>query len=285
MRTALVGMIRIGLMFVAAMGYGWAQQPRAAAKRASDIRAEQTRQAIAASPLCQKAIANPTADGTHIYKVPPGMLIPTLKALMAESDEVILSSYPADFASAIAPSGHDAIEYVDVKVLQSWKGSHKPGETVTFEIPTATVECSLSPHTGEPLFTTMTGPGVWLGLQGFGPMVFFLRHSQGSETQMTPGLRLTGAGVQGVFETNFPIPPESHGRFPPEESGCRDNISAGKYPENPAECLAYLRGSDVPIRIPYREDPLLKEYDGMAISDFLNKVQEAADSLGYEPPE
>jgi hypothetical protein len=285
MAIELAKSVRVVFLLLVAMGSGWTQQRPAAAKHASDIRAEQTRQVIAASPACQKAIADPKTETEHTYRVPAAAFLPNLESLMEKSDEVVLSGIPMDGFSAVSPSGEDAVEYVDVKVLQSWKGPHHPGDTVTFEIPSAMISCSLSRNTGGPLFVTETGPGLWLGIQGFGPMVLFLRHARGSETQMTPGLRLTEAGVQGVFETNFPVPPGNHGHFPPEESGCRNNISAGKYPENPAECLAYLRSSDVPIRIPYREDPLVKGYGGMAIADFLNKVQEVADSLGYEPPE
>lgn len=246
-----------------------------AEKRVPDIENEQPWNVVAASPLCQAVRANPSGAMNHRYEVPPSAFMPDLTSLMEKRDAVVLASYRSNSFNAIAPSGQDAIQYIEVRVLQTWKGPYKPGDIVTFTIPNGVIECSLSGVGHGPHFSTTTGS--WLGLKGTGPMVLFLRHSQGSETRLTPDLRLTGGGVQGMFELNF------SGQRQPQESGCGNNNGTERFPENPEMCLEFLRGSDSPVMLPYIADRPFRRFDGMATSEFLSQVQDVADSLGYVP--
>jgi len=278
MRIEMSAVGRVGLMFAMAIGCGLAQQT-APEKHANDIRKEQPRTFIDASPLCQRTLANPQGPNKHNYKVDRSTLAPDLKSLMEKSDDVILTTGPSDGYGAIAPSGDDVIDYEDVKVIRVWKGSHKAGDTVTFAIPFASVGCSPPPARpfDEPSFLTYTGAGYWGGAISESN-ILFLRHSQGTETQLMPGLRMTGgSGLQGIYPVQFPF-----GSPLILESRCRNNISGRKYPEDAKQCMQFLETSDLPIGVPLRIDPLLKKYDKMPVSEFLKEVQEAADSLGYE---
>ncbi len=280
MKTVISEIVYVGLFFAMAMGRGLAPQTPPE-KHANDIRKEQPQTVIAASPLCQRTMANPQGPNMHKYSVDRSTLAPDLESLMEKSDDVILTTAPADGYEAIAPSGDDVIDYMDVKVMRVWKGSHKAGDTVTFAIPEAIVDCSPRPTwTSDPLFSTYTGLGYWT-LSGINEsFILFLRHSQGSETQLTPGLRMAGgSGLQGIYPVQFPI-------FSPliKESHCQNNISGNKYPEDAKLCMDFLESSDMPIAVPLTFDPLFKEYNEMPISEFLKEMQDAADSLGYPPP-
>jgi hypothetical protein len=182
--------IRVSLIVAATAGYAFGQQP-APEKHVADIEKEQTQAVIAASPLCQQAISNPPEANIHKYSIDRSTLAPDLKSLMEQSDEVILTAMPSSSIQAIAPSGNDVVAYIDVKVLRSWKGSHKPGDKVTFTGLTASsINCSPEPrlNTG-PRVTTLVGAGYVDGGQMKEANILFLRHAQGSETLLTPGLR------------------------------------------------------------------------------------------------
>jgi hypothetical protein len=62
-------------------------------------------------------------------------------------------------------------------------------ETVTFAFPDAFVACSPVPVVGGwPMFSPNTVPHHWSTLGFSESYILFLRHSQGSETQLTPDL-------------------------------------------------------------------------------------------------
>jgi hypothetical protein len=247
-----------------AAGCGMAQET-IPEKHVKDIKAEQTRDVILASPLCQRTRENPHT-ASHIRSVAPATLEPDMSSLMEKSDEVILVGDTITSTEAISPSQQDVVKYYDVQVLRSWKGSHKVGDLLTFALPNATVRCTTSLANGEPTFTTLSGVS---GLKGpvWGAFVLFLRHSQGDEAQLTPGLRLTGGdGLQGMFQVSLDL--HSH-------------ICNVAHPRKTGECSAFLEASDIPVVDLYVRDPLSKEYDGMPISSFLQEVQATADSLGY----
>jgi len=280
MKIEMSGIGRVSLIFAAAIGYGLAQQT-VPERHVRDIEKDQPRTVITASPLCLRTMANPQATNQHKYPVDRSTLAPDLKSLMETSDDVILTSGLANGAEVIAPSGDDVIHYEDVKVMRTWKGSHKAGDTVTFAIPEASVHCSPVPvEGGGPRFSTYTGLGYWAWSGAYYTYVLFLRHAQGSETQLTPGLRMTGgSGMQGIYPVQFPI-------FSPliKESHCQNDFSANKYPDDPKLCTEFLDTSDLPILVPLTIDPLFKKYNGMQVSEFLDEVQKEADALGYAPP-
>ena len=276
--TSRIG--QVSLILAMAVSYGPAQQT-VPEKHVKDIEKEQPRTVITASPLCQRTMANPQAPNRHDYPVDRSTLAPDLKSLMEMSDDVVLTTESSNGVEAIAPSGDDVIEYTDVKVLRAWKGSHKAGDTVTYSIPQSYVRCSLAPvDGGGPQFSTNVGLGYWSWSGISEAYILFLRHAQGSETQLTPGLRMTGgSGLQGIYPVEFPI-------FSPliKESHCQNDVSHDKYPDDPKLCMEFLDNSDLPIKVPLTIDPLFKKYNGMQVSEFLDGVQKEADSLGYTPP-
>lgn len=280
MKIEILGIGRVSLIFVMAIGCGLAQQT-VPEKHARDIEKEQTRKVITATPLCQRTMAHPEAANQHEYAVDRSTLAPDLNGLMEMSNDVVLTTTPSRAVAAVAPSGDDVIEYDDVKVLRTWKGSHKAGDIVTFTIPWSSVDCSLPQvDGGGPRFYTLTGPGYfgWSGIHE--AYILFLRHAQGSETRLSPGLRMTGgSGLQGIYPVQFPI-------FSPliKESHCQNDYSHDKYPEDPKLCMEFLDTSDLPILVPLTIDPLFKKYQEMPVSQFLEEVQAVADSLGYAPP-
>jgi hypothetical protein len=280
MKTEMVGMGRVILIFVFVFGCGFAQQA-APDKSARDIEKEQTRKVIAASPLCQRAMTHPETESMHKYPIDHSTLAPNLTALMDRSDDVILTTIASRAVAAIAPSGDDIIEYEDVKVLRTWKGLFKPGDTVTFTFTYTSVPCSLGRSGDSPRFSTLTGADVfrWSGINE--AYVLFLRRAQGTERQLTPGLRMTGgSGMQGIYPVQFPS------SLSPlvKESHCQNDYSRDKYPEDPKLCLEFLENSDLPISIPLSIDPLSKKYEGMRVSDFLREIQDVADSQEDVPP-
>jgi hypothetical protein len=190
---------------------------------------------------------------------------------MKQSDEVVLAGRPLESAEAISPSGKDAVEYFDIKVLRTWKGSHKVGDTLTFAITNASLRCGALTAKGTPTFSTINFD--WKGLR-FGVLVLFLRQSKGTEAQLNMGLRLTGGdGLQGAFSVALSVPSD-------EEMNCRGlDIQHGGL----EKCNSFLEASENPVSVPYRRDPLLKKYDGMPIASFLQEVQSVADSLGATP--
>jgi hypothetical protein len=258
------------LIIAAATGCGLGQQT-APEKHVKDIRAEQPQDLILASPLCQRARDN-HVPLIHSYNVDKSTLEPDLASLMEDSDEVILGG-AVDSTDVISPSGEEAIEYVDVIVLQSWKGSHKVGDVLTFAIPAGMVRCTASLASGEPQYWTIPDGG---GNLNCGLCILMLRHSRGDETQLTPGLRLTGGdGMQGMYDVN-PVGPRYPG--PGFVKNCEGYRTSGDIRKG---CVAFLKSSQTPVGIRYPADPLAKKYSGMPISKFMQEVESVADSLGY----
>jgi hypothetical protein len=230
-------------------------------KHVKDIKAEQTRDVILASPLCQRTRENPDS-ASHIRKVDPATLESDLNSLMDKSDEVVLGGVATAYATAISPSGDDIAQYFDVKVLRTWKGLHKVGDTLTLALPLGFLTC------GKTSF--VTAPGTPWKTNSQGPFVLFLRQSHGNETQWIPAFQLTGGeGLQGMYDLPVSLKSEDYKNC----NGVLDG-SVGK-------CNAFLEASQDPISIPNRVDPLLEKYDEMPIAAFLKEVQATADSLGY----
>lgn len=272
MKNSMRNVARVILMAAVAAGCGSAQQA-APQKHVKDILADQPRELISASSLCQRAWASPVFSDGIDRKVNPATVEPDLEHIMADSDEVILASSSGIFTSAISPSGNDAYKYYDVKVIRAWKGNHQVGDLITFAVPRADLSCwgpQALRHGGAASFHT--GTDGWQGDTG-GPFILFLRKTGSDQTQFIPGYRLTGAeGAQGLFG----VP---HSPTATEWDKC--DISASlKGLEN---CNTYLESSPATVNAGFGGDSLFKKYDGMPISDFLNEVQATADKLGYAP--
>jgi hypothetical protein len=267
------------ILVVAAVGsLGMTQetaQSAAKEKHVKDIWAEQTREAQSASPLCQETIEMrkrpKDSFNLHELKVDPATLEPNLESLMEKSDEVVLVGQDSASALAISPSGKDVAQYYDVKVLRSWKGSHKVGDTLTFAMPGGDLNCLTPgiPHQSWVDFVTIVEGGPsGNGSLPWGGHILFLRQTHGDETPFLPGLRLTGGnGIQGIYTVPFSL---------------HDQTCVATLPEDMKTCRAFLETSQIPVNAQYyAHDPLIKKYDGMPTSDFLRLVQSVADSLGY----
>ena len=241
----------------------FAQQP-APEKHVRDIRAEQPWEKINSSAVCDKVRA---ADHPFIRRieVDPATLEPDLTALMLKSDEVILASIQTDEIDTLAPSGEDGVEYYDVKVLRSWKGAHKVGDTLTYALPRGFITCGSVPGHDQPSMTvlTQTGAGDWWHTRALGPYVLFLRQSRGEETKLTAGLRLTGgSGLQGLFALGMNY----------------DRDCAAVPPGEAEKCVAGLDTTRETVKVEYERDPLKKKYHGMPVPQFLKEVQSVADA-------
>jgi len=292
METAKRDLARLIFAAIAAAGCGLAQGPapapaKAQEKHVRDFRAEQPQASIYASAVCQAARTDGYRRSSNLHRVDDATLEPDLSSLMAKSDEVILGSTMRGNISVLSPSGEYAVEYIDVKVLRTWKGSHQVGDTVTFGLPDADVLCAsrganaagISPEGNvvspwwngrQPGFGTFTAGGDWGGFHS-GPLLLFLRHSQGSEAQHIEGLRLTGGdGVEGMFDFS-PLRVTSA-----EFHACR-----GDSVRDVATCNEVLSADDLPVSLPYHRGPLFEKYNGTPTFAFLQEVQSVAASLGY----
>jgi len=260
------------VLIVAVAGrFGLAQQP-APDKHVKDIRAEQPFEVISASPLCQRVRAE-DRSAIHQREINPATLETDLPSLMQKSDEVVLASNRTDQLEALSPSGSDAVEYLDVKVLRSFKGSHKVGDLLTFAIPHGAISCGSEPGNDRPSMAvlTLTGGFHWKQRSISGPSVLFLRQSRGDEKQLTPGLRLTaGDGMQGLFIVHAN---QVRSDF--------DTDCSAVLPGGLERCIARLDASQETVKLQYGLDPLTKRYEGMPVPSFLKEVKSVADSLGY----
>jgi hypothetical protein len=274
MKTITRDFVRVVLVAAFTVAPGGAQHAEPD-KHVKDIRAEQTQEIIAASSLCKRVKV-----GVHGYvhrrEVDPAMLETDLYRLMQNSDDVILASDFIDEIDALAPSGEDAIEYYDVKVLRTFKGSHKVGDLVTYTLPRGGVYCGPKPLQGSAVNSgavTSTGGSEWGKTRFQGPFVLFLRRSRGEETELTPGLRLAGGdGLQGMFALR-----DHYDRV--NYTDC-----LGVLPGGAAKCIAELEASAETVKIPYGLDPMHKKYDTMPVPSFLIEVQSVANSLASAGP-
>jgi hypothetical protein len=264
MRTILCALPRMVLVAGICLVCALAQQAPSE-RHVRDVRAEQPFEVISASPLCQKVRA---ADSSLIDRreIDPTTLETDLSTLMQKSDEVVLAAR-RDQIRAIAPSGDQAVAYFDEQVLRSWKGTHKPGDLLTFAMPYAAISCGSEPGNDRPSMAvfTATAGSEWDGMSA-GPVVLFLRQSSGDETRFTPGLRLTaGDGMQGLFVLHHDDPRSDFDR------DCR-----GGFPSSLAKCNERLDASQETVKVQYRRDPLKKKYEALLVPDFLKEVESLA---------
>lgn len=270
MKTILRNLTGTLLVAAAALGMG---RPQSTAQeiRLRDLRAQQPQEVIYASALCQRAREAPRGRIDQSYVIDPSSLVQDLNTLMDMSDEVILAGM-LDGANVISPSGESTATYEEVKVIRSWKGPHRPGDTLTFGIPIGDISCEPTGRFDGSGFSVLqydfgtTTPGPWV-------YVLFLRQSKDSEAKMVQGLRLTaGEGFQGIFAIHVPGP--TYGSEP--EMDC-----AGVQRWSWQRCDAYVNTNRSPVLDLYTRDPLAKKYAGMPFSDFLREVRSVAAGQGF----
>jgi hypothetical protein len=261
-------------------GLGLAQQAPSE-KSAAQIKAEQTPEALDASPLCRWA-AEEVAKNHPILvglgnkpivtqKIGPLQNPPLsdLRSLFEASDAVILA-VTGPTAPAVAPSGSSVITYRDIQVLRSWKGGNKPGDILTFATPEGWLKCStVDVLTIAPAYPG--GGGAFLN-------VLFLRQSKVSEAQTTPGFRLAGGDdLQGQillpYSTQMTSTPPACTNFVYSYPGKKDAMD-----QKIQSCNDFIDKSSDPIAFQSRQDPLATRYGKMPISDFLREMQSVAGS-------
>lgn len=246
--------------------------------RTKDIDAQQPQEKLAASAPCQRAFESPNHHIIQRTTVESGTVVRSLSDLMKKSDEVVLAGVRSGQTFVFSPSGDTVVDYFDVTVFRSWKGTHEVGDTLTFAVPVGSVDCGMD--SGRLVrFSTMVGfystalrTFIWKGGFYNGPYILFLLHPQGKETELVQTLFPTGAeGLQGMFP--IPLDPTSI-----EEKHC-----TGAMPGGMELCDSFLETStQTTIIVPYVADPLAKKYDGMPIADFLNVVRNLAADQGLD---
>ncbi len=262
--------ILIGAMLIPAvtLGTGWPQST-SRQLRLSDIKAQQTQEAIFASAPCRRAVEAPQGRVIQPYPVDPKTLVQNLNTLIERSDDVILAGV-MDHAVVLSPSGEGPATYFEVRVIRSWKGQYHSGDALTFGMPIGMVPCE---PTSRPNWSSFWVEPDDFGVTTSGPYVYvlFLRESKDIETKSVQGLRLTaGEGVQGMFLIQVPEPPPSDA-----ERYCSDALHGSV-----RHCDSYLGTSRSPVMDPYKGDPLASKYGGMPVSDFLREVQSVAARQG-----
>jgi hypothetical protein len=239
--------------------------------RVQDIRAQQTEEQLKTTAPCLRARESPTHHIAQSTVIDPKTLSLDLTTLMQESDEVVLAGRSYASARVFSPSGESAVDYFDVKVMRSWKGSHQVGDVLTFALPAGAVYCGMTESHQNSSFSTMAGTLEWKNSLYLGPYVLFLRHPQGKETQLVQSLFPAGGqGLQGMFQIQIPL----------KDEGWRpcNGVLEGTL----KWCDSHLETGDYPIQVPYVHDPLAKKYDGMRISEFLQEVRNAAADQGLD---
>jgi hypothetical protein len=248
--------------------------------RVDDIRAQQPQEKLASNPGCQQALNSPQHLVIQRPRIDASTFARSLAALMEQSDEVVLAGIAFRYQTAFSPSGESAVGYFDVKVFRSWKGPHEVGDTLTFAVPAASVNCGSTEDGGHASFTTLVGfrsPALrgallWKRNIYFGPYILFLRHPPGKETELVQTLLPAGGGgLQGMF-------PIKQNPTSEEARHCNgQGIGLMEW------CDSFLETSTQnTVEVPYVADPLAKKYDGMPIADFLQEVHNTAADQGLD---
>jgi hypothetical protein len=239
--------------------------------RAKDIKEQMPEAALHTSAPCLQAKASPDLRVTRYTKIDPGTLVPNLSTLIQQSDEVVLAGTSIFPYRALSPSGERVIEYYDVKVMRSWKGSHQVGETLTFGVPYGGLYCGSTEANHLIEFDTVPPIGTWANIYDGVPHFLFLRKPQGDETELVQTLIPAGGeGLQGVFSIWL---------SPTSEAARNCN---GELPGALEWCDSYMETSLDQVRLPYNPDPLKKKYDGVTVSKFLRIVNDLAAHQGLE---
>jgi hypothetical protein len=287
-----------------AIASGWATaQGQTVEKHVPGLAAEfkaRYPQGVADSPLCQRAKQQrPPYSRLRVYGLERLTLENDLSDLMRKSDEVVMVGTTLRAVTVLTPSGEDALSYTDVRILHSWKGTHKIGEVTTLEMPEGFLGCGPS-HVE--FSGTQVGPLPEVGYHTpshayspDGPYLLFLRHA--TEESEIKVFRLAGGnGLQGFFDL---IPDQiisgvhspyascflasydpgwchsdPHGRSP---EWCRNSkIDA----QNISQCNEVVRvGEDAIFVHGVDQDRLRQKYQGQPGGSFLRALDSAAAEL------
>lgn len=136
-----------GALFLtaAALGAAW---PQSASRdlRLSDLKAKQLpEETIFDSAPCQRARKAPQHQIVQHPPIDPKTLMPDLNSLMEKSDHVVLALV-RDSADRVSPSGESPVKYIEVRVIRSWKGSHRAGDILTHGWPGGRIPCDPEIH-------------------------------------------------------------------------------------------------------------------------------------------
>jgi hypothetical protein len=132
-----------------------------------------------------------SANSNSIRKADPTNIYGDLAGIIKASQQVVIAHINGDECH-LSSSGTDSITVYGATIVQRLKGVQTP-QVISFTVPTGIV-------------TLKSGARVMTSYEGFTPpapgkrYLLCLRYAQGNETQLTPGLRLVGDGVQGAFE-------------------------------------------------------------------------------------
>ena len=271
MMTIMRNLTGAVLITAAALGAGSQQS---ADLRLSDVKAQQPQETIFASVLCQRARGSPKQSIVHRIPIDPATLAPDLNTLVEKSDDVVLAAHH-DHVSQLSPSGESTVTYYEVRVIHSWKGSHRAGDILTFGFPGGFIRCEPSAHS---YFSVLLGGSDYDYHNDYeyhqdGPYayVLFLRQSKDKEKQLVQGLRpAAGEGAQGIFPIEIPFPSDAF-----------QNCIDWRINENAQPCDFYLENSQSPIIVPYVRDPLRNKYGGMPASEFLREIQSVVADKGF----
>jgi hypothetical protein len=202
-----------------------------------------------------------------------------LSSLVQKSDEVLLTGPLIDNVGAPSPSGDEVVTFYDAVVLQTYKGSHKPSDVITFMVPEGIVSCG-------PGVTALTIPAhvhLFLGPEKHpnhypsGPFVLFLRRSQADKSPFAKGFGLAGgSGVQGMF---FVYESQLVRPQPGQAGDCF--CAAIDHPvmlcspkiDYRSKCNAEVASDSEQIEVSDTEDPLAKLYSGTTLATFLQDVK------------
>ena len=288
MTTRLRGFTSVVLMSAFAIGQGSAQSgvPEKHAAEKELIRKMLAAPPISESALCQKTNPN---GGVHVHLriVHPEDLESDLLGLMRKSDEVVMVG---EFGMGVrfpSPNEQDVVTYYDAKVLRSWKGSYRAGDLINFALPRGYIGCK----NGSSVRTVTSQDQRDDFGYGSGPLVLFLRHSEGDDALLIPGLMLTGGdGMQGSFSLHTSEKRKSG------ESRSTNCACAAMDPRlilgNPNRYSGCVAGVDYisrcnqdvdadrqPVAQDFIDGPLQEKYMGMPVADFLLEVQSLAGGI------
>jgi hypothetical protein len=262
--------IMLTILTAAALGTA-CPQTASRGVRLSELKAQQPpEEVIFDSALCQRAREAPNHTISRHPPIDPKTLMPDLNSLIAKSNDVVLATY-RDHAELVSPSRENPVMYVEVRVIRSWKGSHRAGDILTFGWPGGRIRCDSEIQSAVWVMPGGDASGGNNGQLIDQAFVLFLRQSKDQEAQLVEGLRpAAGEGMQGFFPIHILDPtgmretcPDSHDYKPWEN-------------KNVEPCASYLETNRSPIVVPYAHDPLHKKYNGVPASDFLREVQSVA---------
>ena len=265
MKTSML----IIIIAAAALGTAW---PQSAIHdlRLRDLKAKQPPEAIFDSAPCQRAREAPNHTISQHPQVDPKTLMPDLNSLMAKSDDVVLAIV-RDYDELVSPSGENPVMYYEVRVIRSWKGSHRAGDILTYGWPGGRIRCD--PEINSAVWVMPGGDtsGPNIGRLVDQAIVLFLRQSKDQEAQLIEGLRpAAGEGTRGFYPIHI-LDPTGMREI------CIDSIDEKLWEnKNVQPCDSYLETNRSPIVVPYPHDPLYNNDNGLPAADFLRAVQSAA---------